>query len=81
MMKAMSKKTKMSADEVFQAAKDYFDGNLGLRLTDETNGCCIEFSSNLGFVTVKTVGDDHDNEVTVSTREFEYQIEDFLKKI
>jgi hypothetical protein len=80
-MKVMSKVTSLSNEEVMDKAKEFFDGRLGLKLRDIEPKCCVEFSSNLGFVTIKTSDEGHDIEVTVSTREYEYQIQEFLKTI
>jgi hypothetical protein len=80
-MKVMSKKTRRSSEEVLQRAKDFFNNNLGLKLSDESSNCCVEFKSNLGFVTVTTTDDNIEREVTVSTREYEAQIQEFLKRI
>ncbi|MFX1332754.1 MAG: hypothetical protein ACFE9W_14445 [Promethearchaeota archaeon] len=76
----MSKRTKLSNEEVIQRAKDYFENRLGLEIRDESSDCCIEFASNLGFVTVQAIEDDQGREVKLTTREYEYQIQEFLSK-
>ncbi len=80
-MKVMSKKTKLSFDEIMRKAKAAFEGRYGLTITDIEEGCCIEFSSDIGFVTVKVVESDDENEVTLTTREWEFQIEKFLANL
>lgn len=80
-MKVISKKTRLSSDEVILRAKTFFENNLGLTLAEETAGCCVEFRSKLGFVIVQAMEEDKEREVTVSTREYEYQIQEFLKKV
>jgi len=80
-MKVMSKKTRLSGEKIIQKAKDYFKGNLGLQLTTETPDCCVEFESNLGFVIVQVTGENQEKEVKVTTREFEYLIQEFLSEI
>lgn len=77
-MKVMSKQTRLSSEAVIEKAKNYFEGEIGLKVTDETSNCCVEFASNLGFVIVQLREEDHNREVVVSTREFEYQIQEFL---
>ena len=77
-MKVMSKNTNLSAEKIIKKAKDYFDGNLGLEIKDETDNCCIDFRSNLGFVTLQIFDKVSSREVKLSTREFEYQIQEFL---
>ena len=74
----MVKTTKLSMNEVFKKAKDYFIGNLGLKLIDQTDNCCLFFQSTLGYVDVQ-IFDNHDcREVNLTTREYEYLIQDFL---
>ena len=77
----MSKRTKLSSEEVLERAKNFFENNSGLKLADETAGCCIEFSSNLGFVIVQIQNEPQNREVVVRTQEYEYQIQEFLGKI
>ena len=79
MMKVMSRKTNKKSDEVMKRAKDYF-GSFGLEVNSETPGCCLELTSELGFVTVEVFEDGDHNEVKLTTREFERQIEEFLAK-
>ena len=80
-MKVMSKRTKLSSEEVLERAKNFFENNSGLKLADETTNCCIEFSSNLGFVIVQVQNEPQSREVVVRTQEYEYQIQEFLGKI
>ena len=80
-MKVMSKRTKLSSEEVLERAKNFFENNSGLKLTDETADCCIEFSSNLGFVIVQIQNEPQSREVVVRTQEYEYQIQEFLGRI
>jgi hypothetical protein len=80
-MKVMSKKTKLSAEKVIQKAKDYFEDELGLEVQNGSAECCIEFRSNLGFVIVEAIGENQEREVKVTTREYEYQIQEFLKEV
>jgi hypothetical protein len=80
-MKVMSKQTKLSSEEVLERAKNFFENNSGLKIADETANCCIEFSSNLGFVMVQVQNGPKSREVVVRTQEYEYQIQEFLGKI
>jgi hypothetical protein len=80
-MKVMSKKTKLPTEEVMQRAMDYFVKKLGLEVKDDTSECCVEFTSNLGFVIVEAIDGDQGREVKLTTREYEYQIQEFLRKV
>jgi hypothetical protein len=77
-MKVMSKKTKLSREDIFEKARNSFEGKLGLTGNGTEDKCCIEFSSDIGFVTVQVVESEDENEVILTTREWEYQIERFL---
>ena len=80
-MKAMAKTTTLSMDDIVKKVKDYFIGNLGLKLIAQTDNCCLSFQSNLGYVDVQ-IFDNHDcREVNLTTREYEYLIQDFLGTI
>ncbi|MFW9886812.1 MAG: hypothetical protein ACFFER_01435 [Candidatus Thorarchaeota archaeon] len=76
----LSKRTNLSTEEVMQRAKDFFENRLGLEIRNESSDCCIEFVSNLGFVTVQAIEDDQGREVKLTTREYEYQIQEFLRE-
>jgi hypothetical protein len=77
-MKVMSTKTKKSAVEVIQKAKEFFNGRFGLNIRNESSDCCIEFANDLGFVTVEVTKEDKGSQVTLTTREWEYQVQEFL---
>ena len=80
-MKVMSKQTRLSSEEVIERAKNFFENEIGLKMIDETVNCCVEFASNLGFVIVQYQGENQNPEVILTTREYEYQIQEFLKKV
>jgi hypothetical protein len=77
-MKVMSTKTKKPAVEVIQKAKEFFNGRFGLDIRNESSDCCIEFANDLGFVTVEVTKEDKGSQVTLTTREWEYQVQEFL---
>jgi hypothetical protein len=77
-MFVISKKTKMTSNEVLDRAKIFFDGNFGLTLRNHNPTCCMEFTGEIGFVEVTIEGSDGKTEVIVRTREWEYQVKDFL---
>jgi hypothetical protein len=78
-MLVMAKETKMSADEVLDRARSYFDDRFGLTLGYFNPQCCMEFTGEIGFVDIAVEGSDGKVEVIVRTREWEYQIKDFLR--
>jgi hypothetical protein len=80
-MKVMSRKTRLSSNEVLRMAKVFFNSELGIPVTDETDGCCIDFSNDLGFVTVSVTPEERGTEVKITTREWDYQIQQFLSKL
>jgi hypothetical protein len=78
-MLVMSKETKMSADEILNRAKDYFDNRFGLTLDNYNPSCCIEFHGEIGFVEIAVEGSEDKTEVIIRTREWEFQVKDFLR--
>lgn len=78
-MLVISKKTRMSADEVLDRARSYFDNRFGLTLGNYNPQCCMEFTGEIGFVDIAVEGLDGKLQVIVRTREWEYQIKDFLR--
>ncbi len=80
-MLALSKETKLSADEILERASQYFDGKIGLTTKERIPGCCAEFSSDLGFVAVQILDNGVNNEVILTTREFEYQVQYFMQSL
>jgi len=80
-MKVMSKKTSLKIEEIIKKAKEKFDENLGLKLVDERDDCCLDFRGDLGFVTVQIFDQDQNREVKLTTREYEYQIQEFLRDL
>jgi hypothetical protein len=80
-MKAISKKTKSPRKELQEKAKSFLSEKWGLKL-DIDDDCCLKFSSDLGFVTVQMIDTDDDKiEVELITREYEYQIQEYLRMI
>ncbi|MHA2143101.1 MAG: hypothetical protein ACXADC_07515 [Candidatus Thorarchaeota archaeon] len=77
----MSKRTKLERDEIIKRAKAEFDGRFGLAATDPDTNCCIEFVSDLGYVTIEVIEHDDENEVILRTREWEYQVQQFIRSL
>jgi hypothetical protein len=80
-MKVMSKRTKFSSERVIELAKEYFGGKYGLEVVEETANCCVEFENNLGFVNAQVVDNGDYREITLTTREWEYQVQEFLGRL
>ncbi|RDE10907.1 MAG: hypothetical protein C4K48_12960 [Candidatus Thorarchaeota archaeon] len=80
-MKTMSKQTKLTSEKIMEKAKEYFVGRFGFRIVEETANCCVAFENNLGFVNVQVLNKGDCREITLTTREWEYQIGEFLGKL
>jgi hypothetical protein len=72
--------TNKSTKEIIQQAVDFFgqDG-VGLEVTDRSR-CCASFVGGGGHVSV-TVNDGEKTEVEVVTREFDYDVKQFVRQI
>ena len=77
----MSKRTKMSREEIIRRAKAKFDGQFGLAARNPNANCCMEFVSDLGYITIEIVEHEHESEVILRTREWEYQVEQFISSL
>jgi hypothetical protein len=80
-MMVMSKVTKLSSRDVIDRARKFFDRKYGLTMLESDPSCCAHFVSDIGFVTVRVVSAGNLNEAILETREWEYQIQEFLKKL
>lgn len=80
-MKVMTKRTRLTSDKIIEQAKSYFSGKYGLEVVEETQNCCVGFANNLGFVNAQVVDNGDYREVTLTTREWEYQIQEFLGQL
>jgi len=80
-MKTMSKETKLSPEKLIERAKEYFVGRFGFKVVEEAANCCVEFANDLGFVNVQVLDKGGCREITLTTIEWEYQIEEFLGKL
>jgi hypothetical protein len=80
-MMKLSTKSKHSPEEVIKRAVKYFGpGGYGLRVNDEGN-CCVNFEGGGGSVRVSAVTEKKGSTVDVESREWDYQIEEFIRKI
>ncbi|MHA2042096.1 MAG: hypothetical protein ACW975_09560 [Candidatus Thorarchaeota archaeon] len=77
----MSKRTKLEREEIIRRAKMKFDGRFGLAAKNPNAECCMEFVSDLGYITVEIIEHEDENEVILRTREWEYQVEQFITNL
>jgi hypothetical protein len=80
-MMKLSTKSKHSPEEVIRRAIKYFgpDG-YGLKVNDEGN-CCVNFEGGGGSVRVSAVPEKKGSTVDLESREWDYQVEEFIRKI
>ena len=77
-----SRNTKLSAEKVFEKAQAFFGpGGLGLTVAEGGGNGCLSFEGGGGFVTVEVCQGDRGSEVTVESREWDYQAKEFLRKL
>ena len=77
----ITKETTHSADEVVRRASDFF-GSQGLGLEEkEHNVCCITFEGGGGYVSVTVVEAEGKRDVDIESREWDYQVKEFLGTI
>jgi hypothetical protein len=80
-MLVMSKITKLSPKDILDKARKFFDGKYGLRMLESDPSCCAHFTSDVGFVTVRVVSSGDYNEAVLETRDWDYQIQEFLMRL
>ena len=82
-MAVYSVQTRLSPDEVIQKANQFFgDDGLGLEAY-ERSFCCAYFEGGGGYVlvTVEKEADDRKTSVELETREWDYDVQEFMGKI
>jgi hypothetical protein len=80
-MPRYSVETKQSPEEAIQSALDYF-GEDGVGLEAEEQGpCCVYFEGGGGFIRVTAGADEDRATVELETREWDYQVRQFMHKI
>ena len=78
-MRVMSQETSMDKTKVIQEAITYFNGLFGIPVADHVQHCCIEFSNDIGYVTIQIFPKGSTNEVVLTTKEWEHQVLEFIK--
>jgi len=80
-MMTISGKSKLSGDEVVKRAVKYFGpGGYGLKVLEEGN-CCATFEGGGGGVHVSVTEEKKGSTVDVESREWDFQVNEFLRKI
>ena len=80
-MKVMSKKVDLSTRVILDLARSFFGDRFGLEIREDIPSCCIEFANDMGFVAIQILDEGLQRDVIVTTREFEYQILEFLNSL
>lgn len=74
-------RTKHNPGEVVKKALEFFGpGGRGLKVTEQSD-TCVSFEGGGGRITVTACTDDKGTSVDLETREWEYQIKEFARKI
>jgi len=80
-MLKLSKKSSHSAEEVIKrAVKFYGPEGYGLKVI-EKDDCCVTFEGGGGGVYVTTAAEKKGTTVDVESREWDFQTEEFIRKI
>ena len=77
----IGKESKLVSSKVIEKAVVFFGpGGLGLEVKERAE-CCARFEGGGGFVFVQAVERDKGSDVDVESREWDYQVKEFLHKI
>ena len=81
-MARYSKQSRLEPIAVLRLAENFFGaGGLGLKVV-ERNECCLSFEGGGGHVTVSAARCEPDyTEVDLETREWDYQVKEFMGKL
>lgn len=72
-------KTRLSPSEAIEEAIKFFGKKVGLKMVEKTREM-VCFESELGHVTI-TVCENDETDVDLETREFDYDVKEFMTKI
>jgi hypothetical protein len=78
-MARYSVETKLSPEKAVEKATAYF-AKRGLEMTEQ-NPCCVSFEGGGGHVTITAVEGEKRTTVELETREWDYQVKEFMGKI
>lgn len=80
-MPRYGKESSHGAEDVIKKARIFFGpGGVGLQIKDEGQ-CCITFEGGGGHVHIDVTTKEKGSDVEIETREWDYQVKEFLKKI
>ena len=80
-MLKLNVRTKSKPEEVVKKALEFFGpGGYGLKVTEQSDSCAY-FEGGGGGIQVTACSDDKGTSVDLETREWEYQVKEFTKKI
>jgi hypothetical protein len=80
-MLKLNVRTKRNPDEVVKKALEFFgSGGYALKVTEQSD-TCVSFEGGGGGITVTACTDDKGTSVDLETREWEYQVKEFARKI
>jgi hypothetical protein len=80
-MLKLNVRTKSKPEEVVKKALEFFGpGGYGLKITEQSDTCAF-FEGGGGGIDVTACSDDKETSVDLETREWEYQVEEFARKI
>lgn len=80
-MKVLATNTSLSRDEIRDRALRFFNGRFDLHLQSGLSDCCITFGNDIGSITVEITENGAGREVTVRSREWDHQAQEFLKTL
>jgi hypothetical protein len=80
-MLKLSTKSKLKPEEIIKRAVKYFGpGGYGLKV-EEQEACCAYFEGGGGGVRVSVTEEKRGSSVDLESREWDYQVEEFLQKV
>ena len=80
-MALYSKQTRVKPDRVLAKAVAYFGpGGLGLEVCIQ-DPCSVSFTGGGGHVTISTSSEGRKTSIELETREFDYQVKEFMRSI
>jgi hypothetical protein len=80
-MPRYGKESNQKPEDIIEKARTFFGpGGVGLEITDEGQ-CCITFEGGGGHVRIDAASKGKGSDVDIETREWDYQVKEFLRKI
>ncbi len=79
-MLKIATKTKLSSGEVVKRAVEFFSGRYGLEVKEQSPTCAY-FEGSGGGVNVTTCAEGKGTSVELESREWDYQVKEFIGKI